>query len=440
MLEAESLRLILIGVFVLLSAFFSSSEAAYLSLERGRVAHLVSINKSGAKQIARMLQDPERLLSTILLGNNLVNVAFASVVTVVATTILEERFGLAITTIVATAFGTIILLVLGEAAPKAFAVRHPEKLAFWYASTLRFLDLIFWPVTTLLSSLTRLLVRIAGGKERESTITEDELRTLIDVGEAEGTLDGGEAALLEAVFKFGDTRVREIMTPRTEIVSVPEGTTLDQFLKVYSKNTHTRFPVFKDTEEEIIGLISAKDILRKMAESGIDAKDPITRDIRQVYFVPETKMIAAMFDEMRLSGNQMAVVVDEHGGLAGLVTLRRISEEVVGPVGEEGEAPEEEFSEISENEFQVGGIMSIPEFNEELGVELPQGEFDTIAGFVLEVLGHIPTNSEQFDYKNISFEILEMHGLKIESLRVVIRPNHNGDIDNEFNSDETRTN
>ena len=440
MLEGESLRLILIGVFVLLSAFFSSSEAAFLSLERGRIAHLVSINKSGAKNVAKMIQDPERLLSTILLGNNLVNVAFASVVTVVATTLLEERFGLAITTIAATAFGTIILLILGEAAPKAFAIRHPERLAFWYASTLRFLDLLFWPITTLLSSLTRSLVNIAGGKERESTITEDELRTLIDVGEAEGTLEGGEAALLEAVFKFGDTRVREIMTPRTEIVSIPEGTTLDEFLKVYSKNTHTRFPVFKDTEEEIIGLISAKDILRKMAESGIDVQDPITQDIREVYFVPETKMIAAMFDEMRLSGNQMAVVVDEHGGLSGLVTLRRISEEVVGPVGEEGEGPEEEFSEISENEFQVDGIMSIPEFNEELGVELPQGEFDTIAGFVLEVLGHIPTKAEQFEYKNIGFEILEMRGLKIESLRVIIHPNPDGDIDNEFNSNETRTN
>ncbi len=136
----------------------------------------------------------------------------------------------------------------------------------------------------------------------------------------------------------------------------------------------------------------------------------------------------------------MAVVVDEHGGLSGLVTLRRISEEVVGPVGEEGEAPEEEFSEISKNEFQVDGIMSIPEFNDELGVKLPQGEFDTVAGFVLEILGHIPVEGEQFDYKNISLEILEMRGLKIELLRVIIHPNPYGDNENELNPDETRTN
>ncbi|MCH7787613.1 MAG: CBS domain-containing protein, partial [Chloroflexi bacterium] len=196
------------------------------------------------------------------------------------------------------------------------------------------------------------------------------------------------------------------------------GATLGEFLNVYAQNSHTRFPVYRDAADDIIGIISAKDILKAMATRGINVDDSVTDVIRDSYFVPETKRIAELFKELRQSGNQMAMAVDEYGGLAGLVTLKRLSEEVVGPVGEEGAAPEEEFEEISENTFQVDGGMSIDEANEEMEIDLPEGDFDTVAGFVLDFLGHIPTEGEQFEYNNLKLEIMQMDNLKIETIKV----------------------
>ena len=190
--------------------------------------------------------------------------------------------------------------------------------------------------------------------------------------------------MLENVFRFGDIQVREVLTPRTEIIALQRGATLSQFLDIYSNNAHTRFPVYKDSVDDVIGIISSKDVLRIMSSRGLSQNDSVTDVIRDAFFVPETKRISELFDEMRRSGNQMAMIVDEYGGLAGLVTLKRLVEEVVGAVGEEGVALEEEYQEIDDNVFQIEGGMSIDEANEELKLGLPSGEFDTIAGFVLD--------------------------------------------------------
>ncbi len=413
--DAGAFSLILMIVFVLFSAFFSSSEAAFLSLEKVRVAHLVNTNSPGARRVASMIEQPERLLATILLGNNLVNVAFTAVVTVLAVDLLGESRGV----VAATVAGTLILLVFGEIVPKTFAVHYPERMAFLYARPLKGIELLLWPLVFVLQWIPHRARNIFGVNvpSRES-ITESELRSLIDIGEAEGTFDSSEADMLENVFEFGDMQVREVMTPRNEMASIAHGATLREFLNIYVQNAHTRFPVYRGHGDNVIGIVSAKDILKAMATSDLGYTDSVTDVIRDSYFVPETKRVAELFEELRQSGNQMAMVVDEYGGLAGLVTLKRLSEEVVGPVGEEGVAPEEEFEEIGENVFQVEGGMSIGEANEEMEINLPEGDFDTIAGFVLDLLGHIPTEGEQFDYKNLTLEVVQMKDLKIETIKV----------------------
>ena len=366
-----------------------------------------------------MIEHPERLLSTILLGNNLVNVAFAAVITVLIVGLLEESSSVAVATAVATGVGTLVLLIFGEIIPKTFAIHYAERVAFMYARPLKGVEIAFWPVVVALQWITHRAQNIFGVEPatRES-ITEDELLSLIDLGEAEGTFEPAEAEMLENVFRFGDRQVREVMTPRNEIVSIERGATLGEFLNIYAQNSHTRFPVYRDAADDIIGIISAKDILKAMATRGINFDDSVTDVIRDSYFVPETKRIAELFKELRQSGNQMAMAVDEYGGLAGLVTLKRLSEEVVGPVGEEGAAPEEEFEEISENTFQVDGSMSIDEANDEMEIDLPEGDFDTVAGFVLDFLGHIPTEGEQFEYNKLKLEIIQMNNLKIETIKV----------------------
>ncbi len=415
MSDAGLLNLFLIVAFVLFSAFFSSSEAAYLSLERVRVAHLVNSNVPGARRIAGMLEQPERLLATILLGNNLVNVAFTAVVTVIAVDLLGENTGV----VVATVAGTLALLVFGEIVPKTFAVHNSERMAFLYARPLKAVELVLWPFVMALQWMTRGTRSALGAEDapRES-ITEAELRTLFDIGEAEGTFEPGEVDMLENVLNFGDSQVREVMTPRNRIVSVEHGATLRDFLAVYADYSHTRFPVIRGGGDNIIGILSVKDVLRAISTDKLRFEDSVTDYIRDCYFVPETKRVAELFEELRSTGNQMAMVVDEYGGLSGLVTLKRLLEVVVGPVGEEGVALEEEFEAIDENTFQLDGSMSIAEANDELEIGIPEGDFDTVAGFVLAELGHIPTEGEQFDFNQLKFEIMEMNNLKIETVRV----------------------
>lgn len=437
MVAGGTLSLILIGVFLVFSAFFSSSEAAFLSLQRTRIAYLVSTGIPGAKRVADMIGQPERLLSTILLGNNLMNVAFTSVVTVSAIEFVGESNrgqGVAI----ATAVSTVALLLAGEIVPKTIAVRNSERVAFLYAQPLKWTEYLLLPFVVFLQWITRGLNAMLGGSEPESSITEGEFRSLIDIGESEGTFKPSEAEMLEKVFQFGDRHVREVMTPRVEMVSINEGSNFREFLDIYAQNTHTRFPVFTDTVDDITGVISAKDLLNKMANEGVDYNASATDVQREAYFVPETKRISEVFDELRQSGHQMAIVIDEFGGVAGLVTLKRLLEVVVGPVGEEGEAPEEEFRAIDENTFHVEGGMSIQEANQELEIELPEGEFETIAGFVLETLGHIPVVNEEFEHENLKFEIIDMQGLRIEEIKITKSETLEGGESGEFDTGQAR--
>ena len=413
--EVDLGSIVLVGLFLVLSAFFSSSEAAFLSLQRTRIAHLVSTGVSGSTRVARMIEQPERLLSTILLGNNLVNVGFAALITVITVATLGDG-GAAVA--VATGVATGILLVFGEVVPKTVAVRHSERLAFLYARPLQMIEFVLLPLVTVLRWISESRVWGRVPDATEASITEAEFRSLIDIGEAEGSLEPEEAEMLESVFKFGDSQVREVMTPRTEIVSIERSATLGQFLENYAEHTHTRFPAYRDSADNVVGLLSAKDVLKAMSSRDIPYDEPVTDMIRDAHLVPETKRIAELFDELRSSGNQMAIAIDEFGGVAGLITLKRLLEEVVGRVGEEGVSPEEEYRAIGRNTYQVDGGMSIDEFKDELGIEVAEGEFETVAGFVLDVLGHIPTAGEQFEYEGLEVEVTAMDGLKIESIKL----------------------
>ena len=423
MMDGDFLSLALVFVLLALSAFFSSSESAFLSVQRTRLAHLVSEGVPGARRVAEMIGEPERLLATILLGNNIVNAATTAVITATVVAFVggdSEPAGVTPAgVVIATAISTVALVLFGEIIPKTIAVRNAEKVAFLYSRPLTWTEYLLLPFVVILQWATRGLNALLGGNlsDRRS-ITEDEFRALIDIGEAEGEFEHAEAEMLENVFQFGDRQVKEVMTPRTEMITIQQGSTLREFLDMYSLTQHTRFPVYRDSPDNVIGIISSKDVLRHMAQTDLGYDDSVTEAIRDTYYVPETKRISDLFDELRTTGNQMALVIDEFGGVSGLVTLKRLLEVVVGPVGEEGESPEEEFRAIDENTFHVEGGMSIQEANEEMVIELPQGEYETIAGFALDILGHIPVKGEQFEYENIVFEILRMQGLRIEEVRV----------------------
>ena len=413
----EAVSLALLFAFLVLSAFFSSSEAAFLSLQRTRIAHLLSEGVPGARRVAAMLDEPERLLSTILLGNNLVNVAFSAIITlVVVDRVGPDNEGLGV--VIATVLGTVTLLLLGETIPKTIAVRNSEKLAFLYSYPLKWGEYLLLPFVLILQRITKAFSSRFGGTQEGRSITEGELHTLIDIGVGEGEFEQEEAERLKGVFRFGDRQVRDVMTPRTETVFVQRGLSVEEFLEIYAEHSHTRFPVYWDTTDNVVGVLSLKDIMRSLAANRLTDDDSVTDVIRDAHFVPETKRIAELFDELRRSGNQMAIAVDEFGGVAGLVTLKQLIEDVMGRVGEEGVGAEEEMTMVGQDTYEVDAGMSIDEARDKLELDIEEGDFETVAGWALERLGHIPTEGETFEADDVSGEIIEMDNLKIERLRL----------------------
>ena len=411
---------ILIAIFILFSGFFSSSEAAFLSLQRTRLTYLVNNNVPGAKRVQDMINNTDRLLSTILLGNNLVNVAFTALVTALAVSWLGEG-PLALTA--ATVIGTTVLLILGEIIPKSIAVKKSEKMTFLYARPLKMVELSLYPIILFLQWLSRATQTIFGheANDEDRAVTEGELRMLIDIGQSEGSVDSTEATRLQRVFSFGDRQIQEIVTPRPEIMWIEKGCTLNEFLVRHSEYSHTRFPVYEGSTENIIGVISNKDVMVGMAKDGLQQIDDVTQYIRPAFFVPETNTISSIFDEMQKAGHNLVLTVDEFGGIGGLATLKEVMGVIVGEIGDEGSAPEEELTEIDDHTYDVNAGMAIAEINEELEIELPEGDYQTVAGFILSELGYIPQVGEILDHGRLRFIIQKMEGVKIEAVQLVTR-------------------
>ena len=407
-----TLFLVFLFVCLLLSAFFSSSETAFISLQRIRVEHLVNTKVAGAGRVAKMLQRPERLLSTILLGNNLVNTAAAALATFLAIRIWGSQ-GVLFATIGITVF----LLIFCETTPKTIATQHAERLSLVLARPIEVISWLFTPFVVVLSWMASGFSKLLGGAPvPRSLVSEEEIRTMISVGHKEGTVEEAEAEMLHKVFDFGDRPVREVLVPRTEVVWVEKGTKLADFLGIYAQSPLSRFPVYEDNMDNVVGILSVKDVLMAVAKGTIDNESAIDDLIRPAYFAPETKRINELFAEMRDKNYRMAVVVDEFGGTAGIASLSRLVEEVVGRVGDELAEAEKDYEVINEYTFQIDGSMRIEEANEEMGLGLPEGEYETVAGFILDLLGHIPKPGQQLRYKGLKLVITEMKGLKIEKI------------------------
>ncbi len=409
----EPLYLALLVICIFLSAFFSSSETAFITVQRVKMEHMVSTEVKGAKRVARMLERPERLLSTILLGNNFVNVAAAALGTLLAVSIWGTEKGV----IIATIGITIILLIFGETTPKTIATRHAERLSLIYARPIEFMSWMLTPFVTALSWIASGFSKIAGeAPVRRSLVTDEEIRIMISVGHREGTVEESEAEMLHKVFEFGDRPVREVMIPRPEVVAIEQGSKVGDFLSLYAESPLSRFPVYQENMDNVVGILSIKDILMALAKGAIANESTIDELVRPAYFSPETKRINELFTEMRDKNYRMTVVVDEYGGTAGIVSLSRLVEEIVGPVGDELAAVEKEYERIDAYTFQVDGSMRIEEANEEMELQLPEGDYETVAGFILSLLGYIPKTGEQLKYKDMKLAITEMHGLKIERI------------------------
>ena len=418
--DVSAASLMLLAVFLLFSAFFSGSEAALLSVQRVRLRRLVTDKTAGAARVERMIEHPERLLPPILLGNNLVNTGAAAIATSIMLLLIVDE-NLAVAT--ATAAVTIVLLVFGETIPKTVAARHAERTSIIVAPVIQGIGWVLKPVSIILQTISMTIAKLFGGGSLSHLITEEEIKAMVEVGSESGTVEQGDADIIRRVLDFGDRRVSELMTPRPEIIALKVGATIRDFQDLYSNNYHTRFPVVSDQLDDVVGTVSVKDVMRALA-GGAEADSPAPLESRSPRFVPETKSLDDLFDEMRSNGDPIVMVADEYGGVAGLVTFKRLVESIVGKVeeGEDAEGNVPQIEVLEDGTAYLDGGLSIADANEQLSLNLPSGEYETVAGFLLEQLGSIPEVGAEVGFANLHFAVLEMRGVRIGRVRVTRDP------------------
>lgn len=413
--DADSWLILAFIVCLVFSGFFSSAESAFLALPKLRIRYLVENGRRGAEWLAKMAESPEKVLATVLLGNNLVNVAAATLGTIMAV----ATFGLVRGPIIATVGVTALILIFGEVIPKTLAVHNAERLSLFYVKPLRVIQWCLYPFVLALSRIGLGLTRvIAQPDEGKTLVSEGEIRSAINVGQVEGVVEQDEARMLHKVFEFTDRPVGKVMVPRTEIAWVEQGTKIGEFLDIYAQTPYSRFPVYKDNTDNVVGILFVKDILMKLNGGIIDKEAVIDDLIRPAHFVPESKHLGELLTEMRNGGYHVVMVVDEYGGIAGMVTLGELTEEIIGDIGDELIEERKEFVVTGDNTFQLDGGFRIEEANQELGLDLPEGDYETVAGFILSHLGRIPKQGQQLKYRHLKFVITEMQGVKIE--RIVV--------------------
>jgi putative hemolysin len=402
-------------VCLALCAFFASAESAFIALPKLRLRYLVESGVKRAEKLAKVAEKPERVLATVLLGTNLVNIAAATLGTIMAV----AAFGTVRGPIIAILGVTAIILVFGEVVPKTLAVHHAQRLSLAFVNPLRIVGWCLYPFVLALGRIGLSFTKmVAVSEEDKRLVSEGEIRSAISVGESEGVVEQDEAKMLHKVFEFTDRPVNKIMVPRTEITWVAQGMKLSDFLDLYTQGRYSRFPVYKENTDNVVGILHAKDVLMKLTDDSISKEDVIDDLMRPAYFVPESKRLGELLAEMRDGGHHAAIVIDEFGGMAGMVTLGQLTEEIVGDIHDELTGEEKDFIVTGDSTFQLDGGFRVEEANKELELNLPDGDYETVAGFILSHLGRIPKEGEQFKYQNLKFVITEMRGMKVAKVVV----------------------
>ena len=406
------------GVIVfllLLSAFFSSSEIAMFSLPSHRVDSLVADEVPGSATLKRLKDDPHRLLVTILVGNNIVNIAMSSIATGLLSYYLSQSAA-----VLSATFGiTALVLLFGESAPKSYAVENTESWALRISRPLKLSEYFLLPLIVTFDYLTRQVNRITGGRsEIESTyVTREEIRDIIETGERAGVLEEDEREMLERIFRFTNTIAKEVMTPRLDMDAVSKDATIDEAIRQCVRSGHTRLPVYDGSLDNVLGIVHVSDLIRDSAygeHDGVELEDLIEETLH----VPESKNVDELLAEMREKRMHMVVVIDEFGTTEGLVTMEDITEEIVGEILQAGEEEPIEF--VADNEAVVKGELNIDEVNEALGISLPEGEeFETIAGFIFNRAGRLVEEGELIEYDGVDIRVERVENTRIMKARVV---------------------
>ena len=408
-----TVEFIVLLVLIFLSGFFSSSETALVSLSKIRLRQMVDEGVKNAGLVSKLIDKPNKLLGAILIGNNIVNIAASALATSIAIDIWGNN-GIAI----ATGVMTLLVLIFGEVTPKSLAAQNSEKTALKVSKPIYFITVVLSPLIFVITSITNVLIKLLGGNtsKTQPLITEDELKTIVNVSHEEGVLEVGETKMIYNVFEFGDSQAKDVMTPRTNMVALSVNSSYKDLVELFKEETFSRLPIYEEDIDDIIGVLHVKDLIFSI-EDRVDFK---VRDyLRPAFFTYEFKSTQELFQEMRDNNYPTAIILDEYGGTAGMITTEDLVEEIVGEITDEYDEGNEEIIVVKEDEYIVDGSMKIDLLNDLIGVNIESEDFDSIGGFVIGILGRFPEEEETIEYENIQFIIEKIEKNRIEKMRIL---------------------
>ena len=417
-------QILILAILILINAYFAASEIAFISLNDTKVSKQAKEGNKKAKRIEKMLKNPSKFLATIQIGITLAGFlssafasdAFADDLAPILNSwfpIISQDIWRGIAIVIITIILSFFTLVLGELVPKRLAMKYYEKIAYGTIGVIQGISIITSPFVKLLTATTNMISKIFGVSEGdEESITEEEIKMMIDEGEEKGAIEQEEKRLLNNVFEFNDIVVSEVMTPRTEIYAIEMNEEIDEALDKIDEYKYSRIPVYDETIDNIKGIIYLKDIFKALKSN---KKIKIKNIMRDAYFVPESKEIDELFREMQKNKQLMAIVVDEHGGTAGLITMEDILEELVGNIFDEYDEEEVEYQMIDDNTYIINGSATIYDVKKLFDVELPEGDYETLSGYLLEKLGRIPDEDEHpiIEDEKLTYKIEEYEDKRI---------------------------
>ena len=435
-----ALKVLLLFVLIIVNAFFAMSEIAIISLNDTKMQRMAEEGNKKAKQIVKLTENSSRFLSTIQIGVTLAGfltsasasqnfadmlangLAKTPVADVIPMSVISGASVILITIIT-----SYFSLVLGELAPKRIGMQIPEKVAFKVVGILTFVAAATKPFVKVLALSTNAVVRLFGFDPNadEEQVTEEEIRMMVDVGGEKGVIEDSQKEMIDNIFEFDDLDAGDVMTHRTEMTAIEVTRSLEEVAELAIENGYSRIPVYEDDPDSIVGVLYEKDLLKYVGHS-IPSDLTIENIMRKTLYVPETQSCGNLFKAMNESRTQFAVVVDEYGGTAGIVTLEDVLESIVGNIQDEYDDEEEEIKQIDETTFTVDGTTDIDEINELVGVDLPEGDYDTLGGFVISLLDYLPTEIGEepivAEFSNLRFTVLSVDERRIDQIKVEILP------------------
>lgn len=413
---------ILFIILIILSAFFSSAETAFTAISRVKLRSIVEEGIKGSKKLEYVLSYPKRLLTAILIGNNITNVAASALATTVMADTLNKLgvYNMAAAVSIVTGTMTFIILTFGEITPKTLAVKNPSNYALRISPIMFYLMIFLYPIISLFMLISHGISWIFRMPYDDETklLSETEIRAIIQLAEEDGILEKEEKSMLDGIFKMSEKKVYEIMTPRTDAICIESQQTIQEAIELINQHGHSRIPIYEEKIDNIIGVLYAKDLLKVDSPSTTTVK----KYMRDVVFIPETKLIEDLMQQMKQSKFHLAIVVDEYGGMAGLVTFEDIIEEIVGDIQDEYDNEGSLVSKLNDNHYRIAASLDLDDLPKEIKENLPENQdlYETVGGLILHILGELPKKGEIIHYKNMEIIVTQIRKRRIISLEIKV--------------------